>query len=1364
MTSEGKEALRKTIRTLRASLLEQLQEEAERTYRLGVSAEHAKLPEAKARRRARLEAWLDEQSRAEGAQLEGKKASDKVLEKARGRYLAQAVKEAAHTLLNRLVILRIMEEGALVQPAVVTGGWNSSGYREFQEYAGALCKNPEDGTKGYRVLLHLLFDELSIELPGVFGQVGLTALFPVPAATLREVIEALNQKSLDSVWADDTALGWVYQFWNDPEREALDDKINGGGKIEPHEIASKTQMFTERYMVEWLLQNSLGQTWLAMCKKHGWTPDFEQVREGLEQRRAEWRKKRDAGEVAADELMPIHPVGPDGDLEERWKYWVQQPMPADAPAQAPERLADLKLLDPACGSGHFLVIAFDQLASLYREEARHARASVSDEQIAQSIIENNLHGVDIDPRAIQIAAAALWLKAKLFCPKVQIARMNLVAPAFKLAGLSADDAALTELKKRLNAEVGIPESLTAGLVAALDGVDHLGTLLRVDKKVREALSSYEKENFGLGAVQAQTLLFGEEPKEKMQLTLDEAEASVTAQLARFLSAHEGASDLGLRLEGEQLAAGVRFLQLVREGTFDLVVGNPPYQGTSKMAGAAWFKKNYPRSKADLYACFLERGLELVKKGGVSALLTMRGWMFLSSYQAAREHLLQENDLRSIGDFDRGAFDDVPNEVLAVSACALRKAAPAVVYSVAAQPTPVDDKSYDRERTGRKRAAVLAQVGRFEFDVAKLAGIAGTPLVYWWSEEFLDEYVKAPKLGDVAPVKKGLCTGDDTRWTRRPWEVSRVTLDVEASGPSGMDWFPLIMGGKGAAWFEPLCNVVPWGKSRLALYAFQYTSKGIRLQNVDRYLQLGVAFAMIGASFRARLHRFRSVFGDMGSSVFPSAKLSVEAALSSMNTQASLRTLGSLNPGVHFQVGDVLRLHVQEIEQSDKCVRRLRVAFSLHESRREPSVEFKRPGPSPWRYAQDWAQRAVDRPKGDPLPAYVEELDAPDPTSFVSFAVGVALGRFGEGGEGILGLALQPDAAKSAPSTTGAPATDGLDVPNIEPSPLPEGQEILPHGILFLSAAPHIADSANHPAFRRIEAAWSEHGRAISGGKDASAEEWLRRDFFAYHKALYENRPIYFPLSSEKKNFVAWVSIHRWANDTLAALLAHYLHPAREKLTGEINDLNQARASSDKKAQAAAEKQYAKTQKLVEELEQFIAQVTQLAEKGTPPTDPKCTPRAADTSFRMDLDDGVMVNSAALWPLLEPQWKDPKKWWKELSGGDYDWAHLSARYFPERVDDKCKDDPSLGVAHGCFWKHHPAKAYAWELRLQDEIRPDFTIDEADSDACRAAFLRDHPQEAAEARTKEEQRRERNRKKVERQVDEDSEEEEFELRAD
>ena len=194
--------------------------------------------------------------------------------------------------------------------------------RTFRQLAPGIVRGDE--TEGYAFLLRLVFEDLATELPGLYGPAGVADLVPVPAATLRHVIDALNAAALASCWTDDMTLGWVYQYWNDPEREALDAKLNGGGKVEPHEIASKTQMFTERYMVDWLLQNSLGPMWLAMCQKHGWTPEVraDGTLDRLEERRADWRAKRASGEVALTDLMPLHT-----DAERRWAYYVPQPIP-----------------------------------------------------------------------------------------------------------------------------------------------------------------------------------------------------------------------------------------------------------------------------------------------------------------------------------------------------------------------------------------------------------------------------------------------------------------------------------------------------------------------------------------------------------------------------------------------------------------------------------------------------------------------------------------------------------------------------------------------------------------------------------------------------------------------------------------------------------------------------------------------------------------------------------------------------------------------------------------------------------------------------------------------------------------------------
>lgn len=1305
LTPEAKSKLSNTIRALRERLLTDLQNAIESTYRLSIKTlNKAGLAEEQQVKRQRLEQWLDEQSRSQG---KSKKQESEI----RDRYLKTAVKLAAATLLNRLVVIKQMEAQGLIKPAVLTGGWQSRGYREFRDFAPDLCK---DETEGYGTLLQLLYDELAQELPGLFGNVGVTALFPIPASTLRAAIEALDAADLKDVWLDDTTLGWVYQYWNDPEREALDAKLNGGGKVEPHEIASKTQMFTERYMVEWLLHNSLGQMWLAICKKHGWTAEVEAdgTLARLEARRKEWREKRERGEVTLDALMPIEPG-----IEENWKYWVPQPLTADAVTHAPETVRSLKILDPATGSGHFLVIAFGLLFTLYQEEARHRGENWSDRQIVESILENNLYGVDIDPRAIQIAAAALILKARLLSPQASPKHLNLVASNLQLGSLPADDPALVELRREVTEATGIPEKLTNQIVYALQGADYLGTLLKVDTAVDAAISEYESQFKQV----IQGDIFKGFSEQKSDFNFQQTKASLLDKLEQFLSRCTSGDDLGLRLRGEQLAAGIRFIRIVRENSYDLVIGNPPYQGTSKMADAGYITKNYPKGKADLYAAFLERGLQLARVGGLSALLTMRNWMFIQQFTQIREYLLSNFDLRTLGDVDRGAFDEVPNEVLAVVMSVFQKVSFSGVISVAMQPTPLEDNSYDRQRTKRKRAAVLLQIGRFEFWSNRFNLIKEKPLVYWWDEKFIKLYAETSKIGDETDVRQGMITANNIRFLRQSWEIQLYELLICSIIQPLIDvpsnkWVPYIKGAAGKVWFEPLTEVLLWESNALAVKLMERDGKQTsRPQNEQYYFQSGVAFSMIGSIFTARVHRFRSVIDSKGSSLFPKNLADITCLL---NSKISRLVMISLNPSVSFQVGDIKRLPLFPIESADEIFTQLDAAFTEHEAARETSVEFKKPGASTWNYAQEWAQTAVDREPGTPLPNYEPVYEQPPATNFISYTIGVALGRFSTNGEGIL---------NQAPTTA------------------------LPHGILYLSAYSE-KDSLEHLACKPIQETWHEYGSIIAKG--TQLRKWLRLSFFKdVHLGMYESRPIYFPLSSQRKNFVAFISIHRWADNTLQTLLADYLISELSQLEGELNDLTTARHQGDKKTQAKAEERYSEVQKLHEELRAFIDLVRQCAEQGPPPANARDIPREVDARFKMDLDDGVMVNSAALWPLLEPQWNQPKKWWSELCNAqgkkDYDWSHLAARYFPQRVDGKCKLDPSLAVAHGCFWKYHPAKAYEWELRLQDEISEDFTIDEQNSDSLRQAFAKENPQLVQEIIEKEEKRRERKRKKEETQ---------------
>lgn len=1323
MTPEAKSALRATIRALRTRLLDDLHNSTESTYRMKVPAHSAGLSAALRIRRGRLEQWMDEQVRAQGAARQPRMRED---------FRREAEKQAAYTWLNRILILRLMEavpraDGKPLRPPVVSAGWESQGYKDFREVAPALVRG--DDSEGYAFLLQLVFEDLAQELPGLYGPAGVADLIPMAPATLRHLVDALKQPVLASCWSDDMTLGWVYQYWNDPEREALDAKLNAGGKLAPHEIASKTQMFTERYMVDWLLQNSLGPMWLAMCKKHGWTPEVQAdgTLDRLEARRVDWRARRAAGEVPLTELMPLHT-----DAERRWAYYLPQPIPDDAVAHAPASVRELKIIDPAVGSGHFLVIALDLLLALYREEARHCGEAGeerwTDRAIVERILEHNLHGIDLDPRAVQIAAAALWLKARQVAPDMQPRRLNLVASNLRLASLADDDPALLELRRAVERETGIPGELTLSLVHALRGADHLGSLLKIDHAVEEALDRHERAGQVL-LKDAQLTLFGgnQQPPKVFPHGRAVIRSTLRQQLEDFLTRHTGSDDLGLRLRGEQLAAGVRFVRLLREGNYDLVVANPPYQGTAKMADSGYLEQRYPLGKADLYAAFLLRGLELVRVGGFAAQVSMNGWMFLKQYAGLRNFVLGEHSVRSVVDLLWCAFEQMRHSTVAMY-CLMRGEGKGA-KSVGLVPTPRDEREESIPALDRKRAATLCHERRHTFDPGALKVVPGWPVVYWWTPDFLREYERAGKIQEVAPIRQGIATANDNRFLRSWWETGFRLSEMWSVFPDDSTvfqnyfrsrWVPAVGGADGVVWVEELRQVIRWEFNGIELANFRGARYG---RGAAFYFCRGVAFTTIGNQLGGRLHRYPSVITSTGCSLYSDDTADL---LCTLNSQKAHFVASSLNPTIHFINWDIERLPIYKLTFAGKIKDLVSRKFGERECCRETSIEFKRPGPSPWRHAQEWAQAAVDRPDA-PLPEYIEQLDPEPATDHLSYALGVALGRFGPNGEGIFD-----------------PARDEL-------------RHALPAGILFLDGTlegDDRRDSLGHPACAPLHAAWAAHGGDIALRK--TLREWLARDFFKdVHKPMYENRPIHWPLSSSGKTFVAWINIHRWNAQTLRVLLADHLEPLRRRLDGELADVRAARdGTADKKAARAAERRHDQLLGAREELAAFIADVEQCADRGPPSAD-GCRARDQDARYAPELDDGVMINSAALWPLLEPQWRDPRKWWKELANAqgrkDYDWSHLSMRYWPNRVDNKCKGDPSLAVAHGCFWRYHPARAWTWELRLQDEISPDFRITEAPYRAGgqdlgdpgdgphRDTWLREHPTEALAAVEKEAIRR-------------------------
>ena len=550
------------------------------------------------------------------------------------------VRDAAFTGVNRFVALKMLEARGLLQECVSRGD-ESAGYREFTGMAPGLALLA-DGL-GYRLFLESLFDELSTEIKVLFDRRDPAAALWPRRASIDALLDRLNSLELEGIWAQDETIGWVYQFFNGAdERKKMREESQAPRNS--RELAVRNQFFTPRYVVQFLVDNTLGRTWMQM---HG---------EGTK-------------------------------LESLCEYFVR---PVDEPLgdRPPTDPRDLKILDPACGSGHFLLYAFDLLLPIYEEAwqlgnrmpsshltGRNLRDDYPDlEQLRQAaprlILENNLYGVDIDARCAQIAALALWLRA-------QRALKDLGIPAAERPRVSRTHVVIAEpmpsnqaLATAFAEELPLPfqQALFARMVQEMRLAGELGTLLQAERLLAADISKARRQFEA-----QQGMLFPElRPKtEQMNLDLsgvtddsvfEATEEAILAALRRF-SESAGGADARRRLFAGDAAQGIALIDLVRT-RFDVVLMNPPF-GAASLAAKKEFEASYPRTKNDIYAAFVERGIQLLHPGGTLGAITSRTGFFLSSFQKWREEvILKEAPPVVFADLGYGVMDSAMVEAAA----------------------------------------------------------------------------------------------------------------------------------------------------------------------------------------------------------------------------------------------------------------------------------------------------------------------------------------------------------------------------------------------------------------------------------------------------------------------------------------------------------------------------------------------------------------------------------------------------------------------------------------------------------------------------------------------------------------------------
>ena len=541
--------------------------------------------------------------------------------------LDRIVREQAFTVLNRLAALRMAEaRGLLIES--VGDGYQAKGFQLYARLAGTGLG--ETGN-AYRVYLQSVFDEFALDLPGLFDRFSPQGrLFPREAALL-QVLALINHGEIEPLWAEDETIGWIYQYFNSrEERKAMREASQAPRNS--RELAVRNQFFTPRYVVEFLVDNTLGRLWL------NWT----------------------GGQTA---------------LRDRCQYLLVKP---DEQPEAAKRLRDprtIKLLDPACGSMHFGLFAFDLFQEIYREawewEQAHGPDALDREtggspdlkplsetyadqdaflrDVPRLIIDHNIYGVDIDPRAAQIASLALWLRAQRAWHEagVKVKDRPQVGQGHVVAAVAPP--AEVDLRKRFMEELDpLDAELFEQTLFLLKGLPELGVLLQVEKELPALIRKVFVEHGDL---------FRAEDMAQWQKAEARLREALTDYARAARSTYQG------RLFAEDALQGLRMID-VCQTEFDVVVMNPPF-GERAPFSKSNFEQAYRNSKNDIYAAFVERAIDVLRSNCAVGAITPRTGFFLTRFKNWRENILLEKaQMTVVADLGFGVLDDAMVETVA----------------------------------------------------------------------------------------------------------------------------------------------------------------------------------------------------------------------------------------------------------------------------------------------------------------------------------------------------------------------------------------------------------------------------------------------------------------------------------------------------------------------------------------------------------------------------------------------------------------------------------------------------------------------------------------------------------------------------
>ena len=758
------------------------------------------------------------------------------------------IDELTFTLFNRMAALKVMEAATLFPPVLTKQpehGDRSFGHKAWLEI------NPhmrDEELEGIRAYLKTAFDELGQTLP-LYSRTYPYALFP-DTISLNEIIDTFNAVEKDpqvgsDIWQSDDVLGWMYESYNNVKKKAHKESK---AKTEYHKVSLQSQVYTPRWVVQFLVENSLGKLYLEMY--------------------------------------------PDSEIKNHYKI-------ANAPhtqERKPKPLHEIKVIDPACGSGNFLLYAFDFFYALYIDQIEDYGADYEETDIPKLIIENNLHGVDLDDRAVQLAQLGLFIKAKKRRRTIGGLSFNVVSSDFFLPEYEAVQHIFTQGNKLDQNQ----QELIAEIWNDLKYAYKFGSLIRVDERLSARFKEIEEE--------AKEDLFGQANLELHKLFA----ASFFKNLKTAVEQY-GRSQGNTFLTSKTRDA-ITFLELLTT-KYDVATANPPYTDSSDFGPdlKKFIEDNYKKPykfHTNLYATFIKRCYELSCADGKIAMIHPRTFMFIKTFEDVRKFMIDKAHINVFVDYSLsnlfgGIMVDPAFYVLEKGSS--KEEEPWFISLDQYTRTP--NEKYKKNFCLKALDDFIAGVDNehnYTIPQSKLKIIKSWPLIYWISDEFREKF-GAVSLDNVFCPKAGLQTANNNRFLRFWWEVTSNKTEYKSQNY----WITYSKGGRFNKWFGNLWLTVNWNNNGYDIKHFTDDKGKVRSrpQNESFYFQEGITYSTTGskgASFRYLPQG--NMFDMGGSSLFPVNEYkNVKYCLAFINSKMACYLTGCLNPTVNTQIGDISRI-------------------------------------------------------------------------------------------------------------------------------------------------------------------------------------------------------------------------------------------------------------------------------------------------------------------------------------------------------------------------------------------------------------------------------------------------------------------------